>query len=1240
MISLGKNKFKDTERFTVLRHLGSGAFGTVYEVLDNKWEISVALKVLCSYGPLSLYRFKQEFRNLANVTHPNLVTLYELIADGEQCYFTMELVQGSNFLQYIRGDGYLLQKQPTASLPDLACLRAALSQLVEGIYILHKAGKLHRDIKPSNVLVSNDGRVVILDFGMVTELVPQESDDPLDESIDFLGTPKYMSPEQGAGFQVTEASDWYSVGIMLYEALTGIPPFNGSLLDIARKKQYEGVLPPNKLVSNVPTDLNDLCLDLLQPNPQNRPSGEEILQRLQYIPINLSIARPFEIKDNTIPFIGRERHLNVLKQALKSTQSGKVTIVHVQGSAGMGKSTLVNRFLEELAEKKDIVVLASHCYEQESLPYKILDGLVDSLSQYLRRIDPAETQLLPLNSLAVLTHIFPSLCQLQAFNPIIREKIDVTNPYQLKQYFFSALRNLVEQLAKQKLLILFIDDLQWGDYDSIVWLTDLLNSKTSPALMLICSYRKEEILDRPFLRAALPFRENNGLSIEFYELIVERLLPPEARELALILLGKDYPANTTCAEMVVRETQGNPFFINQLVQYLQTNAVFCPDQETDRVALATLDTVIQARINSLPEQAQRLLEILAIAGQPLEWNLARESAQLDNNAFRMISLLKVAQLISPTRAGEKEQLEISHKRIRDAVLANLHPDTIRAHYNNLAMAAEGCNSLAKERLMIYFRGAGNYEKAAKYAIVAAKLAEERLAFDHAALLYRLSIQLQLMNSSVELKELKIRLGDMLTNAGRGAEAAQAYLDAAQDSTLFEELELRRRAAEQLFLSGHNDKGREALYGVLKDLKIRWVKKSWFTLLLLMARQLYLRLRGIDFKECNESLIDDEKLIKLDAYYVIAKGLAMVDTLVSAEFQTRHIILALKIGEPYRILRALTIEITHSATGGGRTHTRTENLIQITKQLANRIETPAALALAVLSEGFAAWLEGRWKSAQQMINSAEVFLRKHCNGFTWEINNANIFLLRSMYYLGELNKLFDHLPLVLNDARKCGNIYTLTNLSTRVLYILFLAKDRAGQARSEVIQAIKRWSPTEFTAQHYFALVAQIEIGLYANQEQEAWRLLKEQWSTLKRSFLLHTQFLFIEILHLQAYLACAMAKHGNQDYFLKIAEANAAAIEKEQMPWGTALATMIKASAAATRRDRVEAIRLATIAEASFQSADMALYAAAACLRRGQLLGGEEGKLLIEKAKNWIKDQSINNPERMLNLLSPGDWFS
>src|SRR6185436_6763712 len=213
-------------RFRVMRRLGAGGMGVVYEVHDRVRDEVVALKTLLRSSAADLYRLKREFRSLADVAHPNLVCLYELFVEEEQCFFTMELVRGASFVDYARGTDRAHRSDDR--------LVPAFRQLIEGVSALHRRGKLHRDIKPSNILVTPEGRVVILDFGLIAELLPQHAGDVSDASG---GTPAYMSPEAGSGAPPSEASDWYGVGVTLYEALTGISPFAGTFHDVLLRKR-------------------------------------------------------------------------------------------------------------------------------------------------------------------------------------------------------------------------------------------------------------------------------------------------------------------------------------------------------------------------------------------------------------------------------------------------------------------------------------------------------------------------------------------------------------------------------------------------------------------------------------------------------------------------------------------------------------------------------------------------------------------------------------------------------------------------------------------------------------------------------------------------------------------------------------------------------------------------------------------------------------------------------------------
>ncbi|MCE9579193.1 MAG: serine/threonine protein kinase, partial [Deltaproteobacteria bacterium] len=251
------------ERYFTLARLGQGAYGIVYRVLDMALGVEVALKVLTPTAGrgVDLYRFKREFRSLRDVVHPNLVRLYELVLIGEPWFFTMELVRGVTIREHLApaaDPSVDHPSQPTltggtrpgrrATAPsDLDRTRDAFYQLADAVAAIHATGKIHRDLKPSNVLVDERGRVVVLDFGLISDDAHEPSADRTHEAS-AVGTPGYMSPEQVLDEPLSAATDWYSVGVMLYEALTGARPFAGSRAEMMRRRTLESPPPPRALV--------------------------------------------------------------------------------------------------------------------------------------------------------------------------------------------------------------------------------------------------------------------------------------------------------------------------------------------------------------------------------------------------------------------------------------------------------------------------------------------------------------------------------------------------------------------------------------------------------------------------------------------------------------------------------------------------------------------------------------------------------------------------------------------------------------------------------------------------------------------------------------------------------------------------------------------------------------------------------------------------------------------------------
>src|SRR5262245_25688093 len=465
--------------------------GVVYEVHERVRDEVVALKTFLRTGAADLYQLKREFRSLADVTHPNLACLYELFVEDQRCFFTMELVRGVSFVEYVRA------ADRTHRFADR--LSPVLHQLIDGVAALHDRGKLHRDIKPSNVLVTSEGRVVILDFGLIAELLPVHAGDA---GYVIGGTPAYMAPEEAAGAIPSAAGDWYGVGMTLYEALTGTVPFAGTLAELLHAKRTIDPPPPADVVPELPPRRNALCMGLLHRDPDQRLSGPAALREFltETAPPEVD-TMPARIRDT--PFVGRNRQLHVLNDALEQVVNGNAAAVSVSGPSGIGKTALVRHFVSQIAGTDDLLVLSGRCYENESVPYKALDGVIDDLSRYLRSVPHGLVERLMPDDAPAMARVFPVLLQV---DEIARGRLDQalgTDAKDLSRRDFVALRDLPRLLASRQSQASWIDELLCADDDSAVPLDELLRPPRQPTMLTVLCFRSEETAANPFLQTLL-----------------------------------------------------------------------------------------------------------------------------------------------------------------------------------------------------------------------------------------------------------------------------------------------------------------------------------------------------------------------------------------------------------------------------------------------------------------------------------------------------------------------------------------------------------------------------------------------------------------------------------------------------------------------------------------------------------------------------------------------------------------
>jgi serine/threonine protein kinase len=1260
------DEFAGTDRFQLLRCIGEGGMGVVYEALDRETKSHVALKTMRQLNGTALLHFKNEFRALQDIDHPNLVSLGELVQAGGRWFFTMELVEGDDFIRYVRTDGgrtKLLDTQagrstqvelrraaPILQLPETlheidrstaettpgfneGRLRSALGQLARGIVALHEAGKIHRDIKPSNVLVSSTGRVVLLDFGLVTGIAAVDQS----QSVHIVGTVPYMAPERAASRPVGPEADWYGVGVMLYEALTGRLPFSGNAFEMMMQKQRSDPPPPRSLFPQVPADLDALCCELLRFDPAARATGSDVLSRLGAEPLARTTEPSRSRSSGQRLFVGRESELQILDEAYQVSRRGAAVTVVVRGESGMGKTALVRQFLDRLlVDESGPVILSGRCFERESVPFKAIDGVIDALCRQILLMPEAEAGALLPRAAALLGDAFPVLRRVRAVAQAPRLQSESRlDPLELRTRLFAATRELVTRLADRRPLVIFIDDLQWADSDSLALIGEVMRPPDAPALLVVATLRDggtDAVADgQPAGGEPVAARLSRFLVGDVRRIQVGPLPPGEASELAALLLQRESAAINDSAESIAAEARGHPLFIQELVRHAQ--------QHGDRQAVPLLlDDVLWARVLELPPAARSVLELAAVAGTPIAHEvMARAVGTSLSTLHRNLAILRVGNLVQTTGPRGSDTIHVYHDRVREALVAHLDGSAAADAHRELALALEAEGRGDPRQLAVYWRGAGDRERAAGYTLRAAADAEAGFAFDHAARLYRTALELHPPDHP-SVYDLHLKLAEALANAGRGAESALSYFATARGASKVEAVEYTRLAADQLLRSGHIDEGLDAIRQVLQTMRLGFPSTPRRALASIVLRRLQLRLRGLRFRERDATQVPPETLRRIELCLSIGTCLGIVDFIRGANFSSRALLLALRAGEPKLLLRALALETVFVSTGGVRAGHRADGLLARTGDLAALLGTAEARFFDETCRGFSFHLRGRFRAAVDHFERAEAAANE-CRGRALELNAARLTMVFALHYLGRMADLSRRVPRQVAESTDRGDLYGATNFELGLPGLAWLATDDFEESRRRARDASGRWSQRGFQMQHWYALQTAGHLGLYGGDARTAYTGLMEKWPALTGSLLLRVQLIHCEIRSLRARLALAAAGEigGEQGRRLLLeAERDARRLRRLGAPWIESQAQLILAGVAATRGDDEQAVRLLREAAAGFDAADMALYAAAARRRLGALLGGDAGLALREAADSWMASEKIRAPARFTAIFAPG----
>jgi hypothetical protein len=926
--------------------------------------------------------------------------------------------------------------------------------------------------------------------------------------------------------------------------------------------------------------------------------------------------------------VGRETALGALRAAAEATKAGRSITVLVGGGPGMGKSTTVHHFLDELAVAGEAVILRGRAYERETVPFKAIDGVVDALSRHLMSLaDAGEPLLLP-EDVRALGRLFPVLQRVPGV-PGTLGQVHEDSARVLRQRAFDALRELLETIAAAQPLVLFVDDAHWGDLDSAAILLEVLRPLTAPPLLLLLAYRDEEADRSPMLAE---MRERWPEGAERRAIAIDPLDVADAQALALALLDASDEVAQRIARAVAREARGSPFLVEELVRANRgrTGA----DEAT--LVLMTLDEVVGQRLARLPEKALGLLEIVAVAGRPLPASLLATASNLGDISDALVVLADRRLARTGVRDG-REVVEVTHDHVREILIGRLPADVVRGHHARLATAMEATPDPDPEALAAHLIGAGDAGRAAAYTERAAEQAASKLAFDQAARLFRLELEM-VDHPAGEARRLRVRLAQMLEGAGRASEAAAQYQQAALGASSIERVELERSAAEQIVASGRVDEGTVALRRVLEAMGMSVPRSALGAVFMLLLFGTLQRLVGSRFRERGLEEVSREDRVRVETLRAVSERLGTVNVILGAAMQARHLLLAMRVGDRLQVLRAMCIDLIQFAVADHSEGRRERRMLEAARGLASRAGDDGRLQVDG-ARGLALYLRGHFPEALETLDAvlADPALAHQQNSGG---GNVRLFAVFACFFTGRLREEARRAAPLLRDVEQRGDFYTAVCLRSTVMVDISLARDDPDGAQRHLREAMARWTRNGFSVQHWYAMLSEANIALYVGDGAGARALLDRDAKALRRSFLLRSRFIvgFTAFVRACAAVASIDAEPASRPARVREARRLARQLERAPAAWSKTLASLARAAAANAAGDRDQAIEALREALARSEGVGMQLHAWGARYRLGSLLGGDEGAALVAQAEQAMTAEGVRNPDRMAGIYLPGRW--
>lgn len=620
------------ERYRLEDELGAGGMGTIYRAHDTLLNRDVAVKILskAGLGTEGRAHLLHEAQSAARLNHPNIVTIYDAGEAGNVPYIVMELIPGKA----------LNEQMPDTLEKQLSIAR----QICAALEHAHAHGIIHRDLKPENVVLLPDGTAKLTDFGLARSATSRISSDGL-----IVGTALYISPEVALRREADGRADLYSLGVLMYEMTTGELPFTADdPLAVISQHLYAPVVPPRARNPNLPTGLDALIVQLLSKQPEDRPASAEETRHLLEILENLNrLNLPGSPVDASLPalkrlargrLVGRELELQRARELWNRVTAGEGGALLITGEPGIGKTRLANELSARVAVTGGRVV-SGVCYVEGGIPYAPFAQMIrDSMRQYEGSLN------LPDFVTADLAAIAPGLGDGSGRRGAGFE------PSTEQQQLYESVNEWVAALARQAPLVLFVDDIHWADSGTLFLLRSVARRAVDLRVLIVMTYREVELVESSALQAVLHDFNRERLADRIK---LSRFSLAQTGEMLASMLQSDQPMTPAFVEAIYQETEGNPYFIEEVTKELIEQGKLCFDEECwvpqsmEGIEIPqSVKLTIQSRLARLPEATQEVLRMAAFLGRDFEFDTLLAAAGVpEDDLIEAIENAERAQII-------------------------------------------------------------------------------------------------------------------------------------------------------------------------------------------------------------------------------------------------------------------------------------------------------------------------------------------------------------------------------------------------------------------------------------------------------------------------------------------------------------------------------------------------------------------------------------------------------------------